>query len=196
MDQSAPLGASSGDAVTASITLSTLSQGVHEVAANYLSNSSNFTASSTPETYATTTVGGFGDGPYQFSGDGGSATAAVLNDPQGVAVDAHGDLFIADAYDNVVREVTPAGIITTVAGDGAAGYSGDGGPAITAALNDPTALAVDASGRPVHRRHGQQRHPRGDAGPNGLLSLGTISTLPEAARTLTAHSAARPPAPR
>ena len=122
-------------------------------------------------------MGGFGDGPYQFSGDGGPATAAVLNDPQGVAVDAHGDLFVADTYDNLVREVTPAGIITTVAGNGAAGYSGDGGTAITAELNGPTALALDSSGDLFIADTGNSVIREVTPGPDGLLSLGTISTI-------------------
>ncbi len=54
------------------------------------------------------------DGLGGFSGDGGPATSAQLNDPQGVAVDSAGDLFIADTFNNAIREVTPAGIITTV----------------------------------------------------------------------------------
>ncbi len=91
-----------------------------------------------------TTVAGTGTAGY--SGDGGAATAAELNDPTGVAVDASGDMFIADSGNNVIREVTPSGIITTVAGNGTAGYSGDGGAATSAELNDPTGVAVDLSG--------------------------------------------------
>ena len=122
-------------------------------------------------------MGSFGDGPYQLSGDGGPATSAVLSNPQGEAVDAYGDLFIADAYDNVVREVTPAGIITTVAGNGTAGYSGDGDPAITAELNDPTAIAFDASGDLFIADTGNTVIREVKPGPGGLLSLGTISTI-------------------
>jgi hypothetical protein len=66
---------------------------------------------------------------FGFSGDGGPATSAKLNDPIGVVADAHGDVYIADSENNRVREVTPAGIITTVAGTGTAGFSGDGGSA-------------------------------------------------------------------
>ena len=58
-----------------------------------------------------------------------------------------GDIFIADSYNNVIREINPAtGVITTFAGDGAFGYSGDGGPATDAELDFPQAVAVDASG--------------------------------------------------
>ena len=94
-----------------------------------------------------------GDGDAGYSGDGGPATAATLNlglftfyFGGGVAVDSAGDLFIADSGNNVVREVRPDGIITTVAGDGMAGYSGDGGPAVAAMLNYPADVAVDSAG--------------------------------------------------
>jgi len=100
-----------------------------------------------------TTVAGVGlDVPVPYppagdGGDGGPATLAHLNQPSGVAVDQHGDLFIADFGSNRVREVTAAtGIITTVAGDGTAGFSGDGGPATQARLDEPEGLAVDSHG--------------------------------------------------
>ncbi len=79
-----------------------------------------------------------------FSGDGGPATAARLNAPQGVALDQAGDLFIADTFNNAVREVTPAGTISTVVNTvGAKGSSGNGGPAAAAKLNTPFAVSVD-----------------------------------------------------
>ncbi len=81
-----------------------------------------------------------------FSGDGGQATSALLSYPGGIAVDAAGNLFIADTSNNRVRKVTPGGIISTVAGNGTAGYQGDGGPAVLAALDQPVGLAVDRSG--------------------------------------------------
>jgi sugar lactone lactonase YvrE len=87
-----------------------------------------------------------GNGTYGYSGDGGPATSAQLRSPQGVAVDSQGDLFITDANNNVVREVSPQGIITTVAGNGTYGYSGDGGPATSAQLNFPYGVAVDSQG--------------------------------------------------
>ena len=95
-----------------------------------------------------------GNGTAGYSGDNGPATAAELNGPNGVAVDSAGDLFIADANNNVIREVVKAtGDIITVAGNGTAGYSGDNGPATAAELNGPLGVAVDSVGRPVHRRH-------------------------------------------
>ncbi len=87
-----------------------------------------------------------GDGSYTFWGDGGPATSASLNDPRGVAVDASGNLFIADTQNNRIRKVSANGIITTVAGNGTSGFSGDNGLATSAALSGPVGLAVDASG--------------------------------------------------
>jgi hypothetical protein len=88
-----------------------------------------------------------GNGTEGFKGEfGGQAVRAELDSPQGVAVNAKGDVFIADTYNNVVREVTPKGLISTYAGNGAAGYRGDNGPAWRAELSSPTGLAFDALG--------------------------------------------------
>jgi sugar lactone lactonase YvrE len=90
-----------------------------------------------------TTVAGFGFCDY--SGDAGPATSAGINAPSGVALDADGNLYIADTGNCRVREVS-GGIITTVAGGGGCGFSGDGGPATSAALNVPTSVALDGQG--------------------------------------------------
>jgi len=88
-----------------------------------------------------------GNGTYGYSGDGGPATKAELNGPFGVALDASGNLYIADFGNNRIRKVAAAtGIITTVAGNGTAGYSGDGGPATSAELIEPQGVAVDGAG--------------------------------------------------
>ena len=87
-----------------------------------------------------------GNGGWGLAGDGGPATSASLNYPYGVAVDASGNLFIADEQNHAIRKVSPSGVITRVAGNGTAGYSGNGGPATSAQLNSPNAVAVDASG--------------------------------------------------
>jgi sugar lactone lactonase YvrE len=81
-----------------------------------------------------------------FSGDGGPATSAALANPSGIAFDADGNLYIADRGNNRIRKVTPAGIITTVAGNGTQGFSGDGGIATAAELNSPFGVKVDAQG--------------------------------------------------
>jgi hypothetical protein len=91
-----------------------------------------------------------GDDSFGYSGDGGPATAAELNDPTGVALDSSG-LFLADSANNRIREVvgflTPStSDISTVAGDGTPGYKGDGGPATKAELDDPTGVALDSVG--------------------------------------------------
>ncbi|HEY6471380.1 MAG TPA: hypothetical protein VIY26_00720 [Acidimicrobiales bacterium] len=87
-----------------------------------------------------------GNGNEGDRGEGGPAARAELDDPQGVAVNSKGDVFIADTYNNVVRLVTPQGFISTYAGDGDPGYRGDNGPAARAQLSSPTGLAVDALG--------------------------------------------------
>ena len=87
-----------------------------------------------------------GNGTAGYSGDGGQAAAAELNSPGGVAVDAVGDIFIADTGNNCIREVNSTGVITTVAGNGTMGYNGDGGQATAAELSSPAGVAVDAAG--------------------------------------------------
>ena len=87
-----------------------------------------------------------GSGTSGFTGDGGPAVSAQLNFPVSVAVDAVGNLFIADTLNNRIRKVTTAGIISTVGGTGTSGFSGDGSPAVSAQLNYPVGVAVDAAG--------------------------------------------------
>ena len=87
-----------------------------------------------------------GNGLPRFFGDGGAASEAALATPAGIALDSAGNLFIADQKNQRVRKVTPAGIISTVAGNGTEGFSGDKGPAAKASLSSPTAVAVDAAG--------------------------------------------------
>ncbi len=94
-------------------------------------------------TQAITTVAGTGTSGY--SGDGCPAVSAKLSFPAGIAVTSAGVLYIADTGNNRVRKIA-GGIITTVAGNGQAGYSGDGGQATSAKLDTPTGLAVDSSG--------------------------------------------------
>jgi hypothetical protein len=95
-----------------------------------------------------------GNGTAGYTGDGGAATNATLRYPYGVAVDASGNIYIADAGNNVIREITASGYIQTIIGNGYGsglalgngGYSGDGGPANAAELNFPSGIAVDVFG--------------------------------------------------
>jgi sugar lactone lactonase YvrE len=87
-----------------------------------------------------------GSGTAGFAGDGGSAAAAQLSAPRGVAVDADGNVYISDSGNNRIRRVAPDGTISTFAGSGNAGFSGDRGKATEASLDLPLALAVDRRG--------------------------------------------------
>ncbi len=86
-----------------------------------------------------------GSGRGNFWGDGGSATSAGIDKPQGMAFDFSGNMYIADTYNNRVRKVTTGGTISTFAGTGLPGFSGDGGAATSAKLNEPTSVAVDSN---------------------------------------------------
>jgi len=81
-----------------------------------------------------------------YSGDGGPATVAKLNKPVGVKVDAAGNVYFVDLGNNKIRKVDAAGVITTIAGAGAAAFGGDGGPATAAQFNFPSDVALDAAG--------------------------------------------------
>jgi sugar lactone lactonase YvrE/plastocyanin len=81
-----------------------------------------------------------------LSGDGGPATSATLGEPTAVAVGSDGSIYISDPFDDVIRRVAPDGTISTFAGTGEVGYSGDGGPAAEAKLDDPAGLAVGPDG--------------------------------------------------
>ena len=91
-----------------------------------------------------TTVAGNGDAG--FSGDHAAATSARLNLPIGTAVDTSGNLYIADTSNHRIRRVSADGMVTTVAGNGIGGFSGDGSAANKASLNSPGGVAVDAAG--------------------------------------------------
>lgn len=87
-----------------------------------------------------------GDGDLGFAGDGGKAVDAELKLPQGVCVDESGNIYIADTNNSRIRKVGTDGKINTVAGDGSAGYSGDGGPALAAKIGNPGAIHIDTDG--------------------------------------------------
>ncbi len=103
-----------------------------------------------------------------YSGDGGAATNASLSRPIGVALDASGNLYIADGLDNCVRMVNASGIITTVAGTNGAGYSGDGGAATNASLYGPWGVTFDASGNLYIVENGNGRIRKVDT--NGIIT--------------------------
>jgi sugar lactone lactonase YvrE len=110
----------------------------------YVADTSNFRVRMISAGGVIVTVAG--TGAPGFSGDGAAATNAQLYGPAGAAVDAAGNLFIADAENHRVRRVTPGGIVTTVAGSGGILFSGDGGPATAATLYRPSSVAVDSAG--------------------------------------------------
>jgi len=98
-----------------------------------------------------------GNGVGTFAGDGGLATDASLRNPYSIAFDTAGNMFIADFSSNRIRKVTPAGIISTIAGTGSASFSGDGGTATAATLNSPTGLCLDTSGNIYIADYGNNR---------------------------------------
>jgi len=92
-----------------------------------------------------TTIAGTGE--QGFGGDGGVATAALLDSPAGIALDGSGNIYFSDSHNHRIREINAtSGIITTIAGTGVAGFSGDGGAATSATLNLPLGVAVDTNG--------------------------------------------------
>ena len=109
-----------------------------------------------------------GNGTNGYSGDGGPATGAQLGNPSGVAVDAVGNLYIADPYNDRIRKVATNGIITTVAGNGSRGYSGDDGPAASAQLSDPAGVAVGTTGNLYIVDYGNNRIRR--VATNGMIT--------------------------
>jgi sugar lactone lactonase YvrE len=127
-----------------------------------------------------TTVAGTGGGA--FSGDGGPATSAELYWPVGVAVDAAGNLFIADSGHQCVRMVATNGTITTMAGGGLAGYIGDGGAATLASLSWPYGMAVDGAGNLLitERESNRIRRVWGVAAKAGATITGAASVSHEA----------------
>lgn len=113
-----------------------------------------------------------GNGVPGFSGDGGPATGAQLNDPRGVAVDASGNLYIADTANFRIRRVdATTGIITTVAGNGTCPFSGDGGPAVNAGICSPDGVAVDSAGNLFIAETGDDRVRRVDAATQTITTV-------------------------
>ncbi len=111
-----------------------------------------------------------GTGQPLFSGDGGAATLAQFDAPRGVAADTAGNLYIADQSNHRIRKVTPQGMVSTMAGNGQAGVSGDGGPATSAAVGDPHGVAIGPDGSIYIAQAYSSRVRK-------VSPLGTITTL-------------------
>jgi len=111
-----------------------------------------------------------GNGTLTFSGDDSLAIHAGVYQPTHTALDKGGDLYIADSDNNRIRKVDPSGIITTIAGTGTVAFSGDGGPAIAAALHSPNGVAVDTAGNVYIADSGNNRIRK-------VNKSGTISTI-------------------
>jgi DNA-binding beta-propeller fold protein YncE len=114
-----------------------------------------------------------GNGTAGYTGDGGPATQAAFNEPYGIAVDRTGNIYVADRHNHCVRRIDgTSGIVTSFAGNGAAGYAGDGGPAARAGLVEPNGLGFDPA---------QQRLYIADVADNRVrvvdLARGTIATF-------------------
>ncbi|MEO6817931.1 MAG: Ig-like domain repeat protein [Edaphobacter sp.] len=120
-------------------------------------------------TPARTVKTGVGTGVFGNSGNGGQATGATLADPSAVAFDSAGNLYLADAQNHVIREVTKAGVISIFAGTGAEGYGGDGAAATAAYLDTPTGVAVDNVGN-VYIADSHNQRIR-------MVKNGTITTI-------------------
>jgi hypothetical protein len=120
------------------------------------------------------TVAGNGSPGFDSSDDGGPATSAQFAGPSGIAVDTAGNLFIVDTGNHRIRKVTPDGVISTVAGNGNPGFSGDGGPATCAQINDLHGVAVDRAGNLFITDGARIRRIDGDR----LLNLETRGHLP------------------
>ncbi len=134
----------------------------------YIADSANNRVRRVDRNGVITTVAGTGS--HGYAGDGGPATRALLSDPDGLAVDSLGNLYVAQPDESVVRRIDPRGMITTVAGTGQFGDTGDGGPATMATLNHPYALLFDRSGNLYIGDHDNGRVRKID-------KMGNISTF-------------------
>lgn len=117
-----------------------------------------------------------GNGTEGYAGDGGPAVSAQLSHDTNIAFDSSGNLYIADQINQRIRKVTSDGQITTVAGNGTPGFSGDGGQAVSAQLNGPTDVAFDSSGNLYIADYGNSRVRK--VTPGGVIS--TVAEIPGA----------------
>ncbi len=158
----------SGDSGSATAaTLARPSGVVHDAAGDlFFADANNHVIREVSATGVITTVAGTGSAG--FGGDGGPATAAFLDTPTGVALDASGNLYLSDSHNHRIRKIT-GGTITTIAGTGVAGFAGDGGAATSAQLALPSGIAVDGAGNVYIADTNNQRIRR--------IANGTISTV-------------------
>jgi uncharacterized protein (TIGR03437 family) len=132
-----------GPAVKATLTLP-IGIAVDSAGNLYIADENDYAIRKISTSGIITTVAG--NGKYGYSGDNGQATTAQLGAPQGVTVDASGNLYIADTGNQRIRLVNTSGVITTIAGTGMTGFTGDGSAATAATFSSPVAVVVDASG--------------------------------------------------
>ena len=134
----------------------------------YIADTYNHRVRKVDSTGTITTIAG--TGVSGFSGDGGPAVEARLNAPESVAVDGAGNVYIADTYNPRIRKVDSTGTITTIAGTGVSGFSGDGGQAVEALVSRAFGIAVDSGGNLYIADTDNQRVRKVD-------SMGTITTI-------------------
>jgi len=138
-----------------------------------------------------------GNGRAEYSGDGGPAVQAALNQPIEVCLDASGNVYVADTSNQRVRKIAPDGTIQLLAGNGVRGFSGDGGPAERASLNDPIGLELGPDGSLYIADTGNRRVRRVYRGvistvvSDGLLSISQLTMGPDGALYITDPTAAR-----
>lgn len=120
-----------------------------------------------------TSIAGVGGGTGAYGGDGGAATAAQFDNPWGIALDIFGNLYIADNANERIRMVNISGTISTVAGTGSAGFSGDGGPATLGQLKQPAGVHVDNAGNMYIADYNNHRVRK----VNGSITLGTNNVV-------------------
>ena len=149
----------------------------------YICDYENYRIRKVASTGIISTIGG--TGVYGYSGDGGQATSAKFNFPSGIAIDVSGAIYVSDLANNRIRKISTGGIITTIAGNGIANESGDGGAATSAELSYPESVAVSASGNVYFtdvnrvRKVGCEAFPP-ISGANSVCAGGTHPTLANA----------------
>jgi len=141
----------------------------------YISDSRNYCIRKINTSGIISTIAGIG-GSLGYAGDTGPATAALLNIPYGLVMDAGGNLYVADRSNHCVRKISTSGVITTIAGNGTPGFTGDGVAAASTELYQPNYLCLDLSGNLVISDNGNQRIRKVNA--SGIITtIAGIGTL-------------------